>query len=95
MSEEIYNAMWDLRQFMFDRVYTNPACKSEEGKAIKLIQALYEFFVANPNELPNEYITIAWQEGAERAACDYIAGMTDDYVLKVYGDYFIPRGWNY
>ena len=63
--------------------------------AIKLIQALYEFFVSNPNELPNEYITIAWKEGAERAACDYIAGMTDDYVLKVYGDYFIPKGWNY
>ena len=95
LDRDIQSAFDMLHEFMFDRVYTNPACKSEEGKAIKLIQALYEFFVSNPNELPNEYITIAWQEGAERAACDYIAGMTDEYVLKVYGDYFVPKGWNY
>lgn len=95
LDSDIQAAFDMLHEFMFDRVYTNPACKSEEGKAIRLIQSLYEFFVSNPNELPNEYITIAWQEGAERAACDYIAGMTDDYVLKVYGDYFIPKGWNY
>ena len=38
----------------------------------------------HPEELPNEYIKIAWKEGAERAACDYIAGMTDDFFKKQY-----------
>ncbi len=93
LDPDIQSAFDNLHEFMFDRVYTNPICKSEEGKAMKLVQALYEFFVTHPDELPNEFITIAWKEGAERAACDYIAGMTDSYALKVYERYFIPKGW--
>ncbi len=82
-----------LHEFMFAKVYTNPVCKGEEKKAISMIQQLYQFFVDHPDELPNEYIAIAWQEGTPRAACDYIAGMTDGYALKTFSDYFIPSGW--
>ena len=82
-----------LHEFMFDRVYTNPVCKGEEKKAISMILQLFSFFVEHPDELPNEYISIAWQEGAQRAAADYIAGMTDGYALKTFSQYFIPSGW--
>ena len=82
-----------LHEFMFDRVYTNPVCKGEEKKAISMILQLFSFFVEHPDELPNEYISIAWQEGAQRAAADYIAGMTDGYALKTFSRYFIPSGW--
>ncbi|MBQ5905513.1 MAG: deoxyguanosinetriphosphate triphosphohydrolase, partial [Clostridia bacterium] len=91
---DVQSAFDILHEFMFDRVYTNPVCKSEEGKAMKLVQSLYEFFSTHPDELPNEYISIAWKDGAERAAADYIAGMTDGYALKVFARYFIPTGWS-
>lgn len=94
LSPEVQGAFDILHDFMFERVYTNPVCKGEESKAIALIQKLYEFFSTHPDELPTEYISIAWKFGAERAACDYIAGMTDGYALKVYSDYFIPMGWS-
>lgn len=94
LDSDVQGAFDILHDFMFDRVYTNPVCKGEESKAIDMIQRLYEFFVRHPDELPNEYIAIAWRDGAERAAVDYIAGMTDGYALKVYSDYFIPSGWN-
>lgn len=93
LDREVQAAFDILHEFMFDRVYTNPVCKSEERKAVTMIQSLYEFFVAHPDELPNEYISLAWKEGTERAVCDYIAGMTDGYALKTYSDYFIPSGW--
>lgn len=93
LDRDVQSAFDILHEFMFDRVYTNPVCKSEEGKAIAMIQQLYNFFSTNPDELPNEYIEIAWRDGAQRAACDYIAGMTDGYALKVFTDYFIPSGW--
>lgn len=92
-SNEVQGAFDILHEFMFERVYTNPVCKSEETKAISMIQSLYEFFVQHPDELPNEYISIAWREGTERAVCDYIAGMTDGYALKTFSKYFIPSGW--
>ncbi len=93
LDEDVQAAFDILHEFMFDRVYTNPVCKSEEGKAIEMIKMLYEFFVENPKELPNEYISIAWKEGTERAVCDYIAGMTDGYATKMFTKYFIPNGW--
>lgn len=93
LDPDVQAAFDDLHQFMFDMVYTNPVCKSEEGKAVSMIQSLYRFFCDNPDELPNEYIKIAWREGAERAACDYIAGMTDGFAVKVFSDYFIPGSW--
>ena len=94
LDRDVQSAFDILHDFMFERVYTNPVCKGEEGKAMALVQKLYEFFSTHPDELPNEYIQIAWSEGAERAAVDYIAGMTDSYALKVFGNYFIPSGWN-
>ena len=94
LDRDVQSAFDILHEFMFERVYTNPVCKGEEGKAMALVQKLYEFFSTHPDELPNEYIQIAWNEGAERAAVDYIAGMTDSYALKVFGNYFIPSGWN-
>lgn len=94
LDRDVQSAFDILHEFMFDRVYTNPVCKSEEGKAMAMIQKLYEFFSRNPDALPNEYIEIAWKDGAERAACDYIAGMTDGYALKVFTENFIPSGWS-
>lgn len=94
LDRDVQSAFDNLHEFMFDRVYTNPVCKSEEGKAMAMIQRMYRFFEENPNELPNEFIEIAWRDGAQRAACDYIAGMSDSYALKVYSDYFIPSGWS-
>lgn len=93
LDSDVQEAFDILHRFMFDRVYTNPVCKSEETKAISMIQSLYEFFVENPNELPSEYMSIAFKEGTERAVCDYIAGMTDGYALEIYSKYFVPKGW--
>ncbi|MCM1364089.1 MAG: deoxyguanosinetriphosphate triphosphohydrolase [Faecalibacterium sp.] len=94
LDSDVQAAFDILHEFMFDRVYTNPICKGEEGKAQAMVQKIYSFFAAHPDELPNEYISIAWKEGAERAACDYIAGMTDGFALKTFSDLFIPSGWN-
>ena len=94
LDRDVQAAFDILHEFMFDRVYTNPICKGEEKKAISMICQLYQFFADRPDELPNEYISIAWQEGAQRAACDYIAGMTDGYALRTFESYFIPSGWS-
>ncbi|MDD6021250.1 MAG: deoxyguanosinetriphosphate triphosphohydrolase [Acutalibacteraceae bacterium] len=93
LDKEINGAFDELHELMFKLVYTNPVCKSEETKAIGLIQKLYEHFSKAPGKMPQMYIDIANEEGAERAACDYIAGMTDGYALNVFSELFIPKGW--
>lgn len=93
LAPDIQEAFDELHQFMFDRVYTNPVCKSEESKAITLVIGLYEFFRDNPDKLPEFYNSIAAKEGPGRASCDYISGMSDRYAKNMYMNLFVPRSW--
>ena len=95
MAEDVFEAYNRLHSFMFKYVYTNPVCKSEEGKAENMIKELFRYFSRNPNSMPEFYYEIAKKEGAERAACDYISGMSDNYSLKIFNDLFVPKTWNY
>mgnify|MGYP000833290657 FL=1 len=63
MSDTVHKAMTDLRQFMFDRLYTNPAAKSEEIKVCKLITELYNYYIANIEELPDNYKRFIYERG--------------------------------
>ncbi|MFT3951650.1 MAG: deoxyguanosinetriphosphate triphosphohydrolase [Oscillospiraceae bacterium] len=83
-----------LHKFMFESVYRNPLCKSEEVKAKSMIAKLYEHFCANPDALPADYLRLAERFGKERAVCDYVAGMTDGYAISVFEELFIPKGWS-
>jgi dGTPase len=94
MDSEIELAFKELTEFMFKNVYTNPVCKGEESKAENLIKELYFYFCSHPEDLPELYKPIALDEGADRAACDYVASMSDVYVLRVYNKLFIPNGWD-
>lgn len=91
--EYITELMDKLHKFMFDAVYTNPIAKGEESKAQSLIITLFDYFSKNPDKLPEEYHFISNTEGPERASADYIAGMTDRYVVNIYNSLFIPKSW--
>lgn len=79
--------------FMYEEIYTNPVAKGEEGKVDGILSALYGYYAARPEELPGDLGPVLEREGAERAACDYISGMTDGYAMEKYGEKFIPFAW--
>ncbi|MBQ9066882.1 MAG: deoxyguanosinetriphosphate triphosphohydrolase, partial [Clostridia bacterium] len=93
MDESVRTAFDELTTYMFKNVYTNPVCKGEEGKAVDMLQTMFHYFVDDPERLPEEYWPVVTAESPERAACDYISGMSDRYALTVYQDLFIPRPW--
>lgn len=84
----------ELHEFMFEKVYTNPACKSEESKAVEMIQKLYHHFTQNPESLPMQFKEVAFRDGIDVAACDFIAGMTDRYAVRVFNDLYVPKAWS-
>lgn len=93
LGDDCADAFAELHSFMFDRVYTNPECKSEEARAIEMIKWLYEYFLMHVDQMPDEYKLIVEREGIERATCDYIAGMTDRYAVQTFEKLFVPRSW--
>ncbi len=93
LDDGVQQAFDELHDFMYRNVYTNPECKSEESKAIDMICWLYEYFSLHPLELPEEYTMICLKEGPQRAACDYIAGMTDRYAVHTFNRLRVPGSW--
>ncbi|NLC39273.1 MAG: deoxyguanosinetriphosphate triphosphohydrolase [Clostridia bacterium] len=92
MSPEVNWATEELRRFLYDHVYVGSIAKKEEGKAIRLVQDLYRFFMDHPSFLPPEYAPSSPGELARRV-CDYIAGMTDRYAVSLYIQLFVPEGF--
>lgn len=90
---EIRKAHDDLKNFMFEKVYTNSEAKKEDGKAEMLIKKLYEYFRDNIDKLPEQYRKIASETDADRAVCDYISGMSDKYAVDLYTEIFVPKFW--
>ncbi|MBS7302684.1 MAG: deoxyguanosinetriphosphate triphosphohydrolase [Lachnospiraceae bacterium] len=95
MSKPVSDAMAQLRHFMFERVYTNPEAKSEEGKAEVLMKTLYEYYLKHFDVLPEEYLALANKgEAKERVVCDYVGAMTDRFAIAKYEELFIPKSWH-
>ncbi len=93
MAPDIQAVFDELHEFMYANVYVSPYAKSEEKKIPDLIGRLFRYFLDNPQKMPQEYINIAQNEDADRAVCDYIAGMTDHYAVELYEDIYIPKSW--
>lgn len=93
MASEVLTAHSNMKKFMFEAVYTNPIAKSEEAKAEEIVVRLYEYYLENVKLLPDFYDNIIRRFGSERAVCDYVAGMTDQFAVDRYKELFIPKFW--
>ena len=93
MSAEMSEAVNTFHDFLYEKVYRNPVAKGEESKVSNILGSIWEHYVNNPQKLPEDYKRIADQEGIERAVCDYVSGMTDDYAIFQFGDIYIPKAW--
>lgn len=95
MSPEIKEKTNKLRDFMFTNVYYNNIAKSEEEKVEYIIKELYRYYINSPEKMPIEYQHAYLLEDSciEDRICDYIAGMTDRYVIHVFNNLFVPKPW--
>lgn len=87
LSNEIKKAVVELRDFLYEKVYFNPKSKPDIKKIKKILVCLYEYLLENPDDYIKPY-----PEGdslAQRTG-DFIAGMTDRYVLRLYEKIFLP-----
>lgn len=99
MSPEVYEATMELRKFMFARVYNDSDVKREAEKAKYLIEEVYRYYLTDLSRLPTDHLDIyaldanRWQSTDHDIVSDYIAGMTDKYLLMKFEEIFIPKSW--
>ena len=94
MSDDVELGMRNLRQFMYDKVYSNQVAKCEEKKAVSLVKTLYEYYMRHTDELPKFFVELGLQgEPREKVVCDYISTMTDRFAISLYEQLYVPKFW--
>jgi dGTPase len=74
------------KRYLYNTLYTCTALELEHSKAEEVVTELFEFWIAEPEELPDSYFAEVETEGLARVVADYIAGMTDNFILLQYAD---------
>ncbi len=72
------------KRYLFENLYTCPELDLEHSKAEEVVTSLFNFWMSNPDELPDGYHEEIAVDGLPRVVADYIAGMTDAYILLQY-----------
>ena len=90
-SDEVKEAMIELRRYMFSNIYLGNVLKEERDKAKFILTHVIEYYYKNSEQLPELYQTIVKEEGLKRGVADYIAGMTDDYCISTFNKIYVPK----
>jgi len=77
-----------LKHFLYDHLYANPKLTAEREQAVKKLEELFQFYMAQPQRLPHTHFEKAREQPLHRVVCDYIAGMTDTYVFRQHRELF-------
>jgi dGTPase len=93
MSEAVQEAMWVLRDFLYERVYDNMEVHADFIKASKVVCELFGKLVDDDGFYQAQMGLLPPAGERVRRVADYIAGMTDRYALQLYEDTFLPRPW--
>lgn len=92
MSPRVWDAMMELRSYLFDHVYIRSDAKGEEPKANRMVQQLFNYYADHFDQVPHEYARRVQDDELTRVA-DFVAGMTDRYAVRLFEHLFVPRSW--
>jgi len=81
-SPEIAEENAALKRFLYRRLYSNSAIAEDRDRSVASLDALFLFFLDHPERLPKQYAELAENQPRHRVICDYIAGMTDHFLLR-------------
>ena len=91
LTQEVGNALGDLRNFMFENIYKGEILKEERKKAQFVVTNVFEYYYKNPAAMPEFYKGIVEDEGLYVGVADYISGMSDDYCLMLFNNIYVPK----
>jgi dGTPase len=91
-SPERHKLNLELRNYLYKNLYYNPVVHQPNLRAVKMLEQLFKYYLENPKKIGARAQKSIRQNGLHRAVCDYIAGMTDRYVMleneRIFGEKF-------
>jgi dGTPase len=83
-SKALRKANQALRKFLYTNVYYHPRVAKVNQRACEMLKKVFESYVVDPKQLGEVATRRLEQEGLHRTVCDYVAGMTDRYLMEEY-----------
>jgi dGTPase len=75
-----------LKKFLLARLYNSPAITADRERSVQALAELFEYYMAQPEAMPRFYAGLAREAPRHRVVCDYIAGMTDHFLLRQHAE---------
>ena len=70
------------KRYLYDTLYTCDTLEAEHDKAAQVVSTLFAWYMESPQRMPAGYVEEAQEQGLARVVADYIAGMTDSFILQ-------------
>ena len=93
MNQRVLSAIWDLREFLWNRVYENETVHADFHKSAKILRELHQYFMSHPDYFLRLIEKESLYDSLDRCVCDFLAGMTDRYAFNLYEKLFLPLPW--
>lgn len=86
LSPEAETERAEEKRYLYETLYTCPELQQEHRKAARVVTELFDLWVNDPRRLPDSYVGDVETSGAPRVVADYIAGMTDNFILQQHAE---------
>ena len=81
-SPQVAKSNNEVKRFLYRRLYDHPTIVEERDRSVNALEQLFRYYLAHPEAMPEYYFELAAREPRHRVVCDYIAGMTDHFLLR-------------
>jgi dGTPase len=78
----------ELKRFLFANIYNHPAIAGDRDRSVKCLEELFIYYAGRRASMPSFYEELAQTEARHVVVCDYIAGMTDQFLLRQHHERF-------
>ena len=72
----------ELKRFLFANIYDSPIITEDRDRSVRCLAELFAFYLETPGAMPTSYEERTQTDPRHGVVCDYIAGMTDQFLLK-------------
>ncbi len=87
-NEAIAQRNAEMKRFLFKHIYNHPAITEDRDRSVSCLHELFAFYLDTPGSMPVSHEESAYTEPRHVVVCDYIAGMTDQFLLRKHQEHF-------
>ena len=82
----------ELKRFLFKHIYNHAAITEDRDHSVHCLEQLFVYYLDSPGSMPASHEELTRTEPRHVVVCDYIAGMTDQFLLRKHKEHFAPGG---